>query len=87
VFLEPVADAKRTTALVAAPPSPLPVELPSCLSTRPANRQLGDKQIALLLERGREFMSNGNFAPARALFQRAAEACNQEASVRPCPEL
>jgi DnaJ domain len=76
-----LAAAASTSDPIETASGPIAAGLPACISTRPSNRQLGRNQISGLLERGREFMANGNVAAARLVFQRAAEACDTEATL------
>lgn len=73
-----------TSALVAAAgpeeTPAFPSDLSSCLAARPAERRLPAAELANLRRRGKEFIANGVFAAARLVFQRAAEACDTEAT-------
>jgi hypothetical protein len=58
---------------VAAPPPPAPAA--------PAMRKLDAEEIAMLLGRGEEFVEAGDFASARPVLQRAAEAGSHRAAL------
>jgi hypothetical protein len=49
--------------------------------SRPISRVLDPEQIALLVKQGEQFVSAGDLAAARTVFQRAAEAGNATAAV------
>jgi hypothetical protein len=69
--------------LVGAPPPsaerPAVAEQPP--PAEPAVRQLAAEEIAMLLKRGEEFVEAGDFASARPVLQRAAEAGNSRAAL------
>jgi hypothetical protein len=54
---------------------------PSSEPTNPAARQLDSEEIAILLKRGEEFVSVGDFSAARIVLRRAAEAGNPRAAL------
>ncbi|SDR95528.1 hypothetical protein [Bradyrhizobium canariense] len=74
-----------TTAVVpdaAAKVQTAMAELPTASTAAPQNpvRQLPPAEIAALIKRGEELATNGDFAAARLLFQRAAEAHDARAA-------
>ena len=70
--LPPAAVPVVTVPVAAAPPAAVPAAAP------PAARRIDAEELATLLKRARSLISIGDFAPARLLLKRAADA--QEAS-------
>jgi hypothetical protein len=70
--LPPAAVPVVTVPVAAAPPAGVPAAAP------PAARRIDAEELATLLKRARSLISIGDFAPARLLLKRAADA--QEAS-------
>jgi hypothetical protein len=71
--LAAVPQPERTAPAPAAEPVPAPAE--------PVLRRLEADEIALLLKRGQEFVEAGDFASARPVLRRAAEAGNSRAAL------
>ncbi len=66
-----------------ATPQPVFAPAPGAMSP-PADSvrlQLGNDEIATLIKRGKDFMTNGDLASARLLLRRAAEAGSAEAAL------
>jgi hypothetical protein len=82
------AQAKPNDALPLATPQPVlaPVAVPGPAPgmSPPADSvrlQLGNDEIATLVKRGKDFVTNGDLASARLLLRRAAEASSAEAAL------
>lgn len=54
--------------------------LTACLAARPPALRLPQAETARLFQRGEEYMGEGRISAARALFQRAADACDMKAA-------
>jgi hypothetical protein len=68
---------------VPVPAAPAPAPAPGAISP-PADSvhlQLGNDEIATLVKRGKDFVTNGDLASARLLLRRAAEAGSAEAAL------
>jgi hypothetical protein len=69
-------------AAAADPPQPAPLQ-----STAPPQQdehaalRLDDAEIAILIERGKDFLKNGDFASARLLLRRAADGGSADAAM------
>lgn len=59
-----------------APPKPAPDK-----PDNSATLQLGGEEIAMLVKRGRDYLDNGDFASARLLLRRAAQAGSADAAL------
>ena len=81
----PINNAAPTTAPKPQPAStpaspPGPAESPAQSTPKPAT-VLDDNEIETLIKRGRNLLSDGDFAAARVLFERAANAGSAEAAL------
>lgn len=76
-------------AVAADPPQPAPVpqQAAPLQSTAPPQQdehaalRLDDAEIAILIERGKDFLKNGDFASARLLLRRAADGGSADAAM------
>lgn len=83
------ASAELTLPGVAAPPQPVPAReqaappqsTPSPQQDEHAALRLDDAEIAILIERGKDFLKNGDFASARLLLRRAADGGSADAAM------
>jgi TPR repeat protein len=67
-----------------SPAHAAPAPAPPSASPAPANRPavvLDNDDIARLIKRGKDLLSDGDFAAARLLFERAADAGSAEAAL------
>jgi hypothetical protein len=74
----PVA-AIQPTPVVAVSPAPAAAESGSLPADK--NLSLDQDEIAMLLKRGKDFLTNGDFSSARLLLRRAAEAGSADAAL------
>jgi hypothetical protein len=78
------ADEPRPTANQFQPPAKTaPIPAPQSDSPGPVKRTevLDDSQITMLIRRGKDFLTNGDFVSARLLLNRAADAGSAEAAL------
>jgi hypothetical protein len=83
---EPAAPAATAVPRTADPPAPAVASLPNATRTAPepsapALRKLDPDEVAFLVRRGEDFIETGDFASARPVLQRAAEAGNARAAL------
>jgi len=82
----PASASPASGSLVSSPVSTSPVStsVPSPAASVPANRpeiSLDNEEIVRLIKRGKDLLSDGDFAAARLLFERAANAGSAEAAL------
>jgi hypothetical protein len=88
VAAAPVNPEPSQPAVAADPPQPAPApqqvaplqQTPPQQDEHPALR-LDDAEIAILIERGKDFLNNGDFASARLLLRRAADGGSADAAM------
>jgi hypothetical protein len=67
--------------IAAAPPQSAPPELTPPQQSEQSGLRLDDAEVATLIERGKEFLDNGDLASARLLLRRAADGGSAEAAL------
>jgi TPR repeat protein len=76
-----------TAAAAPAQPAPAPEQAAPLQLTPPQQQddhptlRLDDAEIAVLIERGKDFLKNGDFASARLLLRRAADGGSADAAM------
>jgi TPR repeat protein len=69
-------------AVAADPPQPAPLQsMAPPQQDEHAALRLDDAEIAILIERGKDFLKNGDFASARLLLRRAADGGSADAAM------
>jgi TPR repeat protein len=77
----PTAAAEIAALTQQPPPPPQPQVVQAPRPPAPVAPQLTQSELALLMERGHRFVESGDFASARPLYRRAAEAGYAEAAL------
>jgi hypothetical protein len=78
---------QRTATATAPQPVPVPQQAAPLQPTSPQQQddhpalRLDDAEIAVLIERGNDFLKNGDFASARLLLRRAADSGSADAAM------